>query len=530
MAIRVVYKEKHRSYCQTQLDDWIPWLHEVYHERHLAMIEWRWELKKAYYKNLPAFLKKNLPPLRRGRIYRDYPTRKVYRMDIPHHVAEVKAFKWFTRVWHQNRQDSKPETPANQLLLDRWIPAEPTLKPAKHTTVVPRFRRIRVVDRDEFCKDITNLGWAALHQYKDSPACLFYIFYLNDFSIVDDEKLLESASWREIGAYLPSDIVKYEIARLMLGFTTFVDYLRMTELYSSFEDQLSIAMACHPPKADRLAKALRLIGPTRIRQLHEALKAECRALGLIKDKVWLWDGQFFEVWMKNERKTSSRNNTELYGGWYNHGGKKRGFGIVQSTIVDWSGYVPLPISIHVFPANTNENVMFRETLAKCVKENPKSAWFLDTDKGPTGYESIELVSKLGMVPVMALGKNRTRNVTKTKLKKYKFDAPSTCGIDQRVLEIVYMMRTRIEEIFTHVKVVFKQARLHGSSHDFLEVEVLLVGIAIMLIALTAFKIGKPELAWRPTAFNNMRMDPEDVFPERMNELKKLRWVDIPGVK
>ena len=383
MAIRVVYKEKHRSYCQTQLDDWIPWLHEVYHERHLAMIEWRWELKKAYYKNLPAFLKKNLPPLRRGRIYRDYPTRKVYRMDIPHHVAEVKAFKWFTRVWHQNRQDSKPETPANQLLLDRWIPAEPTLKPAKHTTVVPRFRRIRVVDRDEFCKDITNLGWAALHQYKDSPACLFYIFYLNDFSIVDDEKLLESASWREIGAYLPSDIVKYEIARLMLGFTTFVDYLRMTELYSSFEDQLSIAMACHPPKADRLAKALRLIGPTRIRQLHEALKAECRALGLIKDKVWLWDGQFFEVWMKNERKTSSRNKTELYGGWYNHGGKKRGFGIVQSTIVDWSGYVPLPISIHVFPANMNENVMFRETLPRPRGTNPPISLDLSLGRFPS---------------------------------------------------------------------------------------------------------------------------------------------------
>ncbi|MEX2684375.1 MAG: hypothetical protein Q6373_022580, partial [Candidatus Sigynarchaeota archaeon] len=68
-----------------------------------------------------------------------------------------------------------------------------------------------------------------------------------------------------------------------------------------------------------------------------------------------------------------------------------------------------------------------------------------------------------------------------------------------------MMRTRIEEIFTHVKVVFKQARLHGTSHDFLNAEVLLIGITIMLVTLTSFKIGKPELAWRPTAFNNIHV-------------------------
>nr|MDO8111637.1 transposase [Candidatus Sigynarchaeota archaeon] len=530
MAIHVLYKEKYRSYCQTQLDDWLPWLHAVYHARHLEMIEWRWELKKAHYKQLPQFIKKNHPPLRRGRKYRDYPTRSVYRMDIPYHVGEVKVFKWFSRTWHQNRQEEKPLPSKNQQTLDRWKPVNTLSSKKDRPIIVPRFRHVRVVDKDEFCADITNLGWLALRHYHDSPACLFYIFYLNDFTILDDETLLKSPQWREIGAYLPSDIVKYELARLMLGFTTFVDYLRMTELYSSFEDQLAIAMARHPPKADRLAKALRLIGVTRVRQMHEALKAECRALGLIKDKVWLWDGQFFEVWMKRERKKDSRNKTELFGGWYNHGGKKRGFGIVQSTIVDWSGFVPIPLTIRVYPANTNENIMFRDTFAACVKENQQAALFLDTDKGPSSYESINQVHAAGIIPVMALGDNRTKDVIKTQGKKYKFDAPSTVGIDKHALEIVYMMRTRIEEMFAAIKVVFKQARLHGTGRDFLEIEVVLVNIAIMLVALTAFKIGRPELAWRPTAFNNLRMDPEDVFPDHVKDLKKLRWRDLPGIK
>jgi hypothetical protein len=530
MVIHVIYKEKYRSYYQTQLDDWLPWLHDVYHPRHLAMIEWRWELKRAHYKRLPQFLKKNLPPLRRGRKYRDYPKRSVYKMDVPHHVAEIKQFRWFARLWHQHRQEEKSTLPANQLTLDRWKPTITTSAIVKRDFIVPRFRHVRVVDRDEFCTGITDLGWLALRHYRDSPACLFYIFYLNDFSILDDDTLLKDSQWRDIGAYLPSDIVKYELSRLLLGFTTFVDYLRMTELYSSFEDQIAIAMARHPPKANRLAKALRLIGVTRVRQLHDALKAECRTLGLIKDKVWLWDGQFFEVWMKRERKTDSRNKTELYGGWYNHGGKKRGFGIVQSIIVDWSGFVPIPITIRVYPANTNDNIMFRDTFAACIEENPKAALFLDTDKGPSSYESINQVHSAGMIPVMALGENRTRNVIKTKEKEYKFDAPSTEGLDVHMLEIIYMMRTRIEEMFAAIKVVFKQARLHGTGRDFLEIEVILVNIAIMLVALTAFKIGRPELAWRPTAFNNLRMDPEDVFPDQVRDLKKLRWINSPGIK
>jgi|SRR5271157_49277 len=522
MAIHVIYKEKYRSFYQTQVDDWFPGLLVVYYKRHREMQEWRWQLKKEYYEKLPEFIKKTKPRLRRGALKKDYPTRKAYRMDIPYQVKQVEHFKWFAPCWRQDRQEAPPLLPKNQTTLNRWLIDPFMLEKTATHVVVPRFRKPRVVDRDEFCGDITNLGWNALRRYHDSPACLFYIFYLNDFSVIDDEALLRSSQWREIGAYLASDIVKYELARLLLGFVTFTDYFRMMELFPSFEDHLAIAMTRHLPSGDRLVKALRIIGVSRIRQFHEALKLECRALGLIKDKVWLWDGQFFEVWMKRERKKDSRDKTELFGGWYNHGGKKRGFGIVQSTIVDWSGFVPIPITIRVYPANTNDNIMFRDTFADGLKENPKAALFLDTDKGPSSYESINQVHAAGIIPVMALGENRTRNVVKTKEKEYKFDSPSTEGIDARVLELIYMMRTRIEEIFAAIKVVFKQARLHGTGRDFLEIEVILINIAIMLIALTAFKIGRPDLAWKPTAFNNLKLHPEHVFPERMKELRKLR--------
>lgn len=535
MAILVIYQTKKRSFRQTQLDDWMPGAFSSFDRWHLEMQDWRWQLKKEHYQRLPKFLKAKLPALRRGRKKKDYPSRSKYFTNISSHLAELKRLRWFSR--HHDLPDdaaspstenvkSPPEAlPANQPTLDSWLPPVPATRELPAKIIVPKFRKPRIVSRDEFCNDMTNFGWFALHQSRDAPACLFYIFYMNDFSFLDDDELLASPAWSEIGGYLPSDIVKYEMARLLLGFVTFGDYFRMAELFPSFEDHLAINMARHPPSGDRLVRALRAIGVVRLREWLAALKAEFRELGLIKDVVWLWDGVFIEAWMRKERKAGSRNKTVLFGGWYNHGGKKKGFGIVVSLVVDWCGFVPVPMEVEIYPANENDNIVFRDTFGKALDGNPKPALFIDTDKGPSGRKSLDLVASKNMIPVMALGENRKSDFLKTSKKEYKFDTLTTLGVDEKVLERIYMMRTRIEELFSAIKVVFKMGRIHGTGKEFMEVEVLIMTILLMLIALTSYKIGRPDLAWKPAAFKNLSISPEDVFPGRFKELKKYRWVE-----
>lgn len=464
---------------------------------------------------------KNLPKLRRGRVPMIRLPRKRYFMDIPAHVAEVKRFKWFTRLWHQKRRKSPISMPAGQVTLDRWMPINKKLPAAIFKPVVPRFRKPRVVLREEFCSDITNLAWGALRRHHDPGVAAFYLFYMNDFSALDSPDILNSPEWRKIGKYLPSDIIKYELGRLLLGFSTFTDYLRMVDLFPGFEDHLAITMN-RPPFGGRLVQALRLVGGKRVRKFFNSLVAECRALGIITDKVWLWDGQFVKAWMYKERKKGSRNKTKSWGGWYNHGGKKIGFGAIQSVIMDWSGTVPLPIEVRKYPANRNDNMVFRDTFKHCIKGCEKPALFLAADKGPSGRKSLELVRSHDMVPVMALGKNRKQDVMMTGVKEYKFNKSLTKRIDPAVLEKIYMMRTRIEEMFSAVKVIFKMTRLHATGAEFIEVELLLVNILILLIALTAYKIGRPDLMWKPKAFDNLRVHPEMAFPDRIKELRKLQ--------
>jgi hypothetical protein len=90
------------------------------------------------------------------------------------------------------------------------------------------------------------------------------------------------------------------------------------------------------------------------------------------------DGVFIEAWMRKARKAGLRNKTGVFGGWYNHSGKKKGFGIVVSIIVDWCGFVPVPITVEIYPANENDNIVFRDTFTMSLDGNPKPAIFIDT--------------------------------------------------------------------------------------------------------------------------------------------------------
>ena len=192
MAIYIKYKTKKRSWKQTQLDDWLPKIGPVFRKMRGWMIEWRWQVKKEWHAEQKRLGIKNLPPLRRGVKQRIGPTRKVYDMSNPAHVAEVKTYKWFTRLWTRKRGKKTCSHPKEQASLDQWLPEADEKSSIPPKPVIPKFRKPRVVAREEYCSDITNLAWAALHWRRGSSAVLFYLFYMNDFSLLDDETLIKS--------------------------------------------------------------------------------------------------------------------------------------------------------------------------------------------------------------------------------------------------------------------------------------------------------------------------------------------------
>ncbi|MHA1716715.1 MAG: hypothetical protein ACTSXP_13815 [Promethearchaeota archaeon] len=71
-------------------------------------------------------------------------------------------------------------------------------------------------------------------------------------------------------------------------------------------------------------------------------------------------------------------------------------------IVDWSGVVPLPIEVRVYPANRNDNLMFRDTFKRCFSRSSHVPTFVAADKGPSCKDSLQLIKKesreIGIIP------------------------------------------------------------------------------------------------------------------------------------
>ncbi len=136
------------------------------------------------------------------------------------------------------------------------------------------------------------------------------------------------------------------------------NYFRMMEMMPNVMDHLAINMTHSLPSPHHFHEILKKIGSARVQAFFNEKVNEARQLGLIRDRIHIWDGQFHENWLKDQ-KPRKPGLEPFYGGVYNHGGKKVGVGVQESTIMDWNGTCTIPIFTEIVPANKNDNIIAR---------------------------------------------------------------------------------------------------------------------------------------------------------------------------
>lgn len=56
-----------------------------------------------------------------------------------------------------------------------------------------------------------------------------------------------------------------------------------------------------------------------------------------------------------------------------------------------------------------------------------------------------------------------------------------------------------------------------------KIDIILLNCLGVLIPLTAYKLGRPDLMWSPSEFRFLTMDPQEIVPTLFKEIEKLRW-------
>lgn len=526
MPYIIHYRNNSRNWGQHSLGDYCPGLNQI-HERILDTFEQgKWFAKKRRYELLKRKGGKKTILLRRGRIIKPYPTKSHYFMDDPRDLAEVKRFAWFCPLWKQKRAHRDDTVNGQQQILDRYFEntdGNLTYNRAKRI-YLPHFHMARHVQKEEFCLNMNSWAWEACRMPTKKVGLCCHIFYLNSFDLFDDRGYMDEIGW--VGKALPSDLIKFEIHRLLQGFESMNDYFRMYEINPAAMDVHTINTTHQIPSSHHYLEYLKKVGLSRVEMFFKRLVDEARRYGLIRDIIHIWDGQFHETWLQQD-KPRKQGLEQFFGGTYNHGGNKVGVGVYQSTIMDWNGYCAIPIHCQVVPANKNENPVLRNTVkAAYSNQNPQpKPFFFLADRGPSGLKTQQEIWDLGMYPIIPLKKNIVKGVIITEKKKHRFYACFVQSGVSNTLEKLYNIRTRIEEHYSLNEIVYRTARLHCCGEIMTKIEIMLINCLGVLIPLTAFKIGRPDLMWSPSLFRSHIIHPERIFSGQFRELEKMRWDD-----
>ena len=293
-----------------------------------------------------------------------------------------------------------------------------------------------------------------------------------------------------------------ELFRMLGGIDSITQFYGMLEMSYIPLNYIGVVMINQLPDAKHYSSRLRQIGAQRVKEYFSHLVSISREMGLIRDKIHTWDGQFYETWLQKD-KPRKKNLDQFFGGTYNHGNKNVGIGVYSSPIMDWNGYAELPLIIEAVPANENENKAVMRLIKKAYDSNqiPRPRFFL-ADRGPSGRPVQQALIDRKITPIIPLSSNVKYDIRITKDKEHRFYQTCLEEYTDLELERLYNIRTRHEEAYSLFEVVFRMTRIHFAGKEMTEF-ILYISCCLMhLIAQTAYKIGRPDLMWSPAKFRN----------------------------
>ena len=428
-----------------------------------------------------------------------------YDMSVPkdYRVAR-KKFCWIPipPTWGKCAKENKNLPPKSQKRIQDfiiWIP-----KNQDH--YVYRFPRVKIPRYEEHGKySISKKEWD-MHRYlKGFDGFFENLFELNDLSYFQDlQGALEDEGVSFKNMFL-EDVIAYELLRLNLGFKNY----RGIEKMRKFMRYPPLVYITHDheffPNAADLSHVLTRIPAEALFEYFQLLVKECVDCGIIVPRILIWDGQFIHSNCNNNREKGSPVYNDPDAGYCRHNGIKKGVGYDPGILYAHCFNRWFPVYFKMFAGNRNDTRAFRETMEGFFHTTEYEWQIVIADSGPYSLQNMKTMQHHGLVPIIRARKNLKTHPIRRLKKDFYFntDFIPTGWSDELFLKI-YSFRPMIEQGSSYNNTYYNASRMNTRGMEAAIRNRSLIYILELLKALTAYKLGRPDLIMKPTAFENSR--------------------------
>lgn len=438
---------------------------------------------------------------------------KKYRMWISSDYNKVRkkydkivSVRKYTKRLLTTKKNSK----TRQTKLDDFVTPLNGLKLTK-PRYLTRFRAINKTTYDDFAhKKISKLEWDTLQTLPKFFGFFNNISEFNDFSYFDEVQERLEADGISFKDMFIHDVIMFELIRRQIGFRDYtgLEKIRGFLAINPFESVLTDP-DFFPSAADVSYVMTRIPASDLMKFFHDLVE-EAIELKIIYPKILLGDGQFFRSNCSNNYKDDAAKKAKKYNdpeaGYCRHNGVMKGVGYDPWCFYAFMGFDRiLPVHFKMYAGNRNDNPAFRETFNELIQLDLGEWSLVIVDSGAYSKKSLDFCVENETIPLIRARKNLKTHKTRELKKGFWFNTDyfPPGWSDDDILS-VYAIRPGVEKALSPNNTHYNASRMNTRGMENAIKHRVLYYILDLLRAITAYKVGRPDLICKSRAFTLTR--------------------------
>ena len=383
-----------------------------------------------------------------------------------------------------------------------------------------RFRNVAVIPESEISYEgISRVEKLMLKALSGFTGFFEHIITCNNFSFFDEiQEELEAKGVSFKNRFL-HDIIIFELSRIHVGIDTYTSYMNAIRFFQANYLKTVLHDPTYFPDVAIVSYAIRAIPLEVLKQFFFELLEETYEFKIAKNRVLIWDGQFVHSNSSDHYNKEKGSYNDPDAGFCRHHGKIYGVGYKVSTIYAYCSNRSVPIYCELFPGNTDEYTVFKETFKHFFSLGFERPLIILADAGPYSKEILEWLFEMSIIPLIN-SKKSIKNQNIKKLNDNFYVNMDFIPSDWTQEDLILMMniRSEIERQFSHITVVYHARRANVRGLEMVSKHRYLILILDLLKINTSYKLGRPDLIGRARIFTMTKgVDFYSIFPEIAKE-------------